>query len=60
MSAANDIAVERFLKGEITFGGIWKIIGKIMEDHTPQQVSSLEEILAADQEIRSKAREMKL
>ena len=60
MSAANDIAVERFLKGEINFGGIWKIIGRIMEDHTPQQITSLEEILAADQEIRCKAREMKL
>ena len=60
MSAANDIAVERFLKGEISFGGIWKIIGKVMEEHTPRQVSDLEEILALDQETRRKAQEMKL
>ena len=60
MSAANDIAVERFLNREIPFGGIWRIIGKVMEDHKVLFNSSLEEILAVDRESRIKAREVKL
>ena len=60
MSAANDIAVERFLNREIPFGGIWRIIEKVMEDHKVLFNSSLEEILAVDRESRIKAREVKL
>lgn len=60
MSAANDVAVERFLKREIPFGGIWKIIGKVMEEHKVLYNSSLEEILAVDRESRIKANEVKL
>ena len=60
MSAANDIAVERFLRREIPFGGIWKIIGKVMEEHKVLYNSTLEEILAVDRESRIKAHEVKL
>lgn len=60
MSAANDIAVERFLNKEISFGGIWKIIEKIMEEHTPLRGLALEEILELDRETRIKARKVKL
>ena len=60
MSAANDIAVERFLRREIPFGGIWKIIGKVMEEHKVLHNSTLEEILAVDRESRIKAHEVKL
>ena len=60
MSAANDIAVEKFLAREISFGGIWRIIEKVMNDHKVLYNSSLEEILAVDRETRIKAREVKL
>ena len=60
MSAVNDIAVERFLNREIPFGGIWKIIGRMMESHKVLYNSTLEEILAVDRETRIKAREIKL
>ena len=60
MSGANDVAVERFLSGEIPFGKIWKIIGQVMESHTVCYHSSLEELLAIDRETRIKAREVKL
>ena len=60
MSAANDGAVARFLKGEISFGSIWKIIGKMMEQHTVRPQSSIEEMIAIDGETRKKALEMKL
>ena len=60
MSAANDVAVERFLAREISFGGIWRIIEKVMNDHKVLCNSTLEEILAVDRETRIKAREVKL
>lgn len=60
MSAANDAAVARFLRGEIPFGGIWRIIGTLMERHCVRYNASLEEILAADRETRIKAMEIKL
>lgn len=60
MSAANDVAVARFLKGEIPFGGIWQIIAKIMDTHNVRPQSSLEEILAIDRETRIRAQEIKL
>ena len=60
MSAANDIAVERFLKGEIPFGGIWKIIENVMGTHVSEPQSSLEQIMAVDKEARIKAREVRI
>ena len=60
MSAANDAAVARFLDGKIPFGGIWQIIGKMMEQHTVRPQSSIEEMIALDRETRIKALEMKL
>lgn len=60
MSAANDVAVEKFLDRQIPFGGIWRIIDKVMNDHKVLYNSSLEEILEVDRETRIKAREVKL
>jgi 1-deoxy-D-xylulose-5-phosphate reductoisomerase len=60
MSAAHDVAVEKFLSRQIPFGGIWGIISTVMENHVPLYNSTLEEILAVDQETRIKAREVKL
>ena len=60
MSAANDVAVQRFLDRQIPFGGIWRIIDKVMNDHNTLRNASLEEILAVDRESRIKAREVKL
>ena len=60
MSAANDVAVERFLNREIPFGGIWKIIEKVMNAHTPRPQSSLEDIMDADARARAQAREIRL
>ena len=60
MSAANDAAVALFVDGKIPFGGIWQIIGKMMEQHTVRPQSSIEEMIALDRETRIKALEMKL
>ncbi len=57
MNAANEIAVERFSKGEIPFAGIWRIIERIMTLHSYSPEPSLEAIVEADRWARVKAAE---
>ena len=59
MNAANEVAVERFCNGEITFGTIWKIIEYVMASTAVEPQRSLEQIFAADAEARIKAREFR-
>ena len=59
MNAANEVAVERFCNGEIEFGGIWKIVGEVMEKSVVEPQISLEQVLAADAEARARAWECK-
>ncbi len=59
MNAANEVAVERFIRGEITFGGIWRIVEKVMEDSSVEAQHSLEQVIAADAEARRRAWEVK-
>ena len=57
MNAANEVAVERFCAGEIAFGGIWRIVGEVMESWRVEPQESLEQLLAVDAEARIRARE---
>ncbi|MBE6355828.1 MAG: 1-deoxy-D-xylulose-5-phosphate reductoisomerase [Lentisphaerae bacterium] len=59
MNAANEVAVERFCAGEISFGTIWKIIESVMASTTAEPQKSLEQIFAADREARIKAHEFR-
>jgi 1-deoxy-D-xylulose-5-phosphate reductoisomerase len=52
MNAANEIAVEKFLKGSITFLQIPQVIHKTMEHHLPRPHPTLEDIIEADREAR--------
>jgi 1-deoxy-D-xylulose-5-phosphate reductoisomerase len=59
LNAANEIAVEKFLKGEIKFPQITKAVTKVIEKmDTAQSLHSLDDILAADREARAKALEI--
>ncbi|MCI5779022.1 MAG: 1-deoxy-D-xylulose-5-phosphate reductoisomerase [Lentisphaeria bacterium] len=60
MNAANEVAVERFCRGEIEFGGIWRIVGGVMESSSVEPQDSLEQVLAADAEARVRAREFRV
>ena len=60
MNAANEVAVERFRKGEINFGGIWKIVGEVMEKWQNEPQSSFAQITEAENEARRKAAEVKI
>ncbi len=52
LNAANEVAVARFLKGELTFLEIEDVIERALQAHTNQSNPTLEQIQAVDQEIR--------
>jgi 1-deoxy-D-xylulose-5-phosphate reductoisomerase len=56
LNAANEIAVENFLAGRIRFTDIAALNEHVLERHVPQQVSTLEVLLEADQWARTQAR----
>ena len=47
LNAANEIAVQAFLKGAIRFTEIPEIIEKTMQQHEKQQLDSIETVLLA-------------
>ncbi len=53
LNAANEVAVELFLNREISFGQIPEVIEVGLRAHQRGHGESLEEILAADQEVRA-------
>jgi len=58
LSAADEVAVELFLSGKINFLHIAKIIEYALKHHTTTG-TSIDDILAADAEARTYAREWK-
>ncbi|WP_291256499.1 1-deoxy-D-xylulose-5-phosphate reductoisomerase [Fusobacterium sp.] len=52
LNAANEVAVELFLKGKIKFLTIYEIIEKAMERHTPLEIDGVELIKTVDRETR--------
>ena len=56
MNAANEVAVERFRQGEISFSHIWKIVSKTMEYHKTEPQNSIEQLENIDKEARIYAR----
>ena len=58
MNAANEVAVERFSKGEIAFPQIWVIIDRVMKLHKTEKQSNIETVLWADAWARKIAKEI--
>ncbi|MEC8941650.1 MAG: 1-deoxy-D-xylulose-5-phosphate reductoisomerase [Verrucomicrobiota bacterium] len=56
MNAANEVAVEAFLKGAISFPRIWGLVEEVMTDHVVMASPSLEALVEADLEARAAAR----
>lgn len=56
MNAANEVAVERFSRGEIAFPQIWAIIDKVMKLHTVEKQDSIETVFRADAWAREAAK----
>ncbi len=55
LCAADEVAVERFLRGEIRFMDIPRVVDAALEAHVPSRVESLEQLLAVDAEARQTA-----
>ncbi|GGC74848.1 1-deoxy-D-xylulose-5-phosphate reductoisomerase [Vreelandella lutescens] len=55
LNAANEVAVDAFLSGDITFGAIPDVVAKVMAMPYPGQADSLERVLAADRWSREQA-----
>ena len=58
LNAADEIVVQAFLTGKISFLEIYQMIEKIVLKHKVQFNPSLEEILAADQEAREETQRL--
>ena len=54
LNSANEFAVEKFLKDEISFSEIEKITQCAIEEHNLIKNPSLEELFEVDREVRSK------
>lgn len=57
LNAANEIAVERFLDGEIRFDQISLLCEAILDNHTFDASPSLDELLRTDERARKEARQ---
>ena len=56
LNAANEIAVERFLRGEISFNKITEIVEKVLQKISHSNVSSVEEVIDFDLQARALAK----
>jgi 1-deoxy-D-xylulose-5-phosphate reductoisomerase len=56
LNAANEIAVDAFLGGQLTFTGIPRLIARVMDAHRVQGGTSLEIVREADRWAREYAR----
>ncbi len=55
LNAANEVAVQAFLDGKLGLGQIATLNEAVMNEHTSQPASPLENVLAADEWARSRA-----
>ena len=58
MNAANEIAVSRFLAGQIKFLDIARVVEETMETTPPVQFHAISEVIEIDGEARARAREI--
>jgi 1-deoxy-D-xylulose-5-phosphate reductoisomerase len=56
MAAADEVAVERFLGGEVGFLDIPRIVETVLTEHKNVADPDLDAVLAADAEARERAR----
>jgi len=55
LSAANEVAVEAFLAGRMTWSGIADVVAETLEGWRDEPVEEVESVLAADEEARVRA-----
>ncbi|MBD3278947.1 MAG: 1-deoxy-D-xylulose-5-phosphate reductoisomerase [Candidatus Aegiribacteria sp.] len=55
VNAADEVAVDAFVRGMIPFGGIAEVIRQVIESHSPSEVEDYGAIMEADREARDRA-----
>jgi 1-deoxy-D-xylulose-5-phosphate reductoisomerase len=55
LNAANEVAVQAFLSGNLSFAAIPRVVQKTMADHTSVQTPDLKDIMSADTWARQTA-----
>ena len=55
INAANEVAVERFCRRELSFPGITRLVARVMQAHDTVRQPTLNEILRADAWARTTA-----
>jgi 1-deoxy-D-xylulose-5-phosphate reductoisomerase len=58
LNAANEVAVERFLQGNLSFENITRVVKKTLQSHDPKKIRTIKDALHADAWAREKAREL--
>jgi len=58
LNAADEVAVESFLDGRISFPGIWEVVAETLDRVPSRTAASVDEILEIDRESRRVAREV--
>lgn len=58
LNAANEVAVAAFLRGQIRFTDIAKVVGACLEKHVSGSLKSIEELLGLDEQTRSLAEDV--
>ncbi len=58
LNAANEVAVENFLKEEISFASIPRLVEEALETHTPKHNATIEEIVRIDAETRQRVQQL--
>ncbi len=56
MNAANEVAVQAFLDGEIPFTGITEIVSDVVMSHVSSEAATIDAVLTADRAARAQAR----
>ncbi len=58
LNAADEVAVEEFLGGNIRFTDIYRVIDSVLSGAIVREAATIEDVLDADNEARGKAREV--
>ena len=55
VNAADEVAVAAFLAGKISFAGIWRVIERVMSEHTVRPCDDFDAVFCADAWARGRA-----
>ena len=58
LNAANEVVVEAFLAGRVSFAGIWETVERVLTAHTPLDAYDLGAIFSADSWARRTAHDL--